>query len=106
MKPSDFRVLIRGAGELASGTAQHLYSQGFVNILMLERRYPKAVRRQVCFSEAILDGTKQIQGVVARFVANVEEVEAANRAGEIAVAALDLGAEKRDLDLHLAARRL
>ena len=46
MKPSDYRVLIRGAGELASGTAHHLYTQGFQNILMLERRYPKAVRRQ------------------------------------------------------------
>lgn len=90
MKNTDYRVLIRGAGELASATAHHLYSQGLHNILMLERRYPKAVRRQVCYSEAILDGTKQIQGVVARFVANVEEVEAANRAGEIAVAALDL----------------
>ena len=47
MKPSDYRVLIRGAGELASGTAHHLYTQGFHNILMLERRYPKAVRRLV-----------------------------------------------------------
>ncbi len=90
MKGTEFRVLIRGAGELASATAHHLYSQGLHNILMLERRYPKAVRRQVCYSEAILDGTKQIQGVVARFVTNVNEVEEANRAGEIAVAALDL----------------
>ena len=64
MKPSDYRVLIRGAGELASGTAHHLYTQGFQNILMLERRYPKAVRRQVCFSEAILDGTTKVQGVL------------------------------------------
>ena len=90
LKPIEYRVLIRGAGELASATAHHLFSQGFENILMLERRYPKAVRRHVCFSEAILDGTKVIQGVCARFVHNVEEVVAANSAGEIAVAALDL----------------
>ena len=90
MKPSEYRLLIRGAGELASATAQHLYVQGFQNILMLERRYPKAVRRQVCFSEAILDGTMTVQGVRGRYVRNVDEVEEANLAGEIAVAALDL----------------
>jgi xanthine dehydrogenase accessory factor len=90
MKPSDYRVLIRGAGELASGTAHHLYTQGFQNILMLERRYPKAVRRQVCFSEAILDGATKVQGVLGRYVRNVEEAEVANEAGAIAIAALDL----------------
>jgi len=90
MKPSDYRVLIRGAGELASGTAHHLYTQGFQNILMLERRYPKAVRRQVCFSEAILDGSTKVQGVLGRYVRNVDEAEMANEAGAIAIAALDL----------------
>jgi xanthine dehydrogenase accessory factor len=90
MKPSDYRVLIRGAGELASGTAHHLYTQGFQNILMLERRYPKAVRRQVCFSEAILDGSTKVQGVLGRYVRNVDEAEAANESGAIAIAALDL----------------
>jgi len=90
MKPSEYRVLIRGAGELASATAFHLYRQGFESILMLERRYPKAIRRYVCFSEAILDGTTKVQGVRGRFVRNVEEVEEANRSGDIAVAALAL----------------
>ena len=90
MKPSEYRVLIRGAGELASATAFHLYRQGFESILMLERRYPKAIRRYVCFSEAILDGTTKVQGVRGRFVRNVDEVEEANRSGDIAVAALAL----------------
>jgi xanthine dehydrogenase accessory factor len=90
MKASEYRVLIRGAGELASATAHHLYTQGFTNILMLERRYPKAVRRQVCFSEAILDGTQTVQGVRGRFVRNVSETVAANQLGDIAVAALAL----------------
>lgn len=90
MKPSEFRVLIRGAGELASATAHHLYTQGFTKVLMLERRYPKAIRRQVCFSEAILDGTQTIQGVCGRFVRNVSETVEASAAGEIAVAALAL----------------
>jgi xanthine dehydrogenase accessory factor len=90
MKTTDYRVLIRGAGELASATAHQLYTRGYRNILMLERRYPKAVRRQVCFSEAILDGTQTVQGVRGRYVRNVDETITANQEGDIAVAALAL----------------
>jgi xanthine dehydrogenase accessory factor len=78
-------VLIRGAGELASATAHHLFSQGFVRIFLLDRRFPKAVRRKVCFCEAVLDGTQNIQGVVARFTPDLAAVEAAHSEGEIAV---------------------
>jgi xanthine dehydrogenase accessory factor len=86
--PRDYRVLIRGAGELASATAHHLHTQRFSKILMLDRRYPKAVRRQVCFCEAILDGATQVQGVRARFAPDVEQVEFIHRRNEIAVAVL------------------
>jgi xanthine dehydrogenase accessory factor len=90
MELGDYRVLIRGAGELASGTAQHLHAQGFVRILMLERRYPKAIRRQVCFSEAILDGSQQIQGVNARFARNLDQVDEIHQSGDIAVSVMGL----------------
>jgi xanthine dehydrogenase accessory factor len=90
MKSGDYRLLIRGAGELASATAGHLYSQGFTRILMLERRYPKAIRRQVCFSEAILDGTQTIQGIRASFARNLDDVERIHAAGEIAVSVMAL----------------
>lgn len=86
MKPADLRILIRGAGELASATAHHLYSQGFKRIVLLDRRFPKAVRRRVCFCEAILDGSQTIQGVVARFAPNLEAVESIHGSREIAVA--------------------
>jgi len=89
MRPGDLRVLIRGAGELASATAHHLYSQGFVRILLLDRRFPKAVRRKVCYCEAILDGTQTIQGVGARFAPDVAAVEAIHEDGEIAVGIMD-----------------
>lgn len=89
MNPGDLRLLIRGAGELASATAHHLYSQGFVRIFLLDRRFPKAVRRQVCFCEAILDGSQTIQGVAARFAPDIETVEAIHDAGEIAVGVMD-----------------
>lgn len=89
MNSGDLRVLIRGAGELASATAHHLYSQGFTRILLLDRRFPKAVRRKVCFCEAVLDGTQTIQGVLGRFTPDIAAVEAAHGAGEIAVGTMD-----------------
>jgi len=89
MNPGDLRLLIRGAGELASATAHHLYSQGFERILLLDRRFPKAVRRRVCFCEAVLDGSQTIQGVVARFAPDLESVEAIHDAGEIAVGVMN-----------------
>ena len=108
MMGGDYRVLIRGAGELASATAQHLYSQGFPRILMLERRYPKAIRRQVCFSEAILDGIQTIQGIRARFARNLEDVERIHDAGDIAVSvmALDDTVEKWRPDIFTEAAML
>lgn len=90
MRPQDYRVLIRGGGELASATAHHLYTQGFERILILEKRFPKAVRRQVCFSEAIMEGRQTIQGVSSRSVGDIGLVDQVNTAGDIAVAVFAL----------------
>jgi xanthine dehydrogenase accessory factor len=108
MNAGDYRLLIRGAGELASATAQHLFSQGFTRILMLERRYPKAIRRQVCFSEAILDGSQTIQGIRARFARNIDDVERIHDAGEVAVSVmgLDETVEKWHPDIFIEAAML
>jgi len=90
MEAGELRVLIRGGGELGSGTAHHLYSHGFHRILILERKFPKAVRRQVCYSEAVHDGAQTVQGVTGRFAADVEQVEFIHRLGDIAVASMEL----------------
>ncbi len=86
----DCRILIRGAGELASATAHHLRSQGFWRVLMRERRHPKAVRRRVCFCEAVFEDTHEVEGVVARCAQSLDEVESIHGRGEIAVTTLDL----------------
>jgi xanthine dehydrogenase accessory factor len=85
MDPGDVRVLIRGAGELASAAAHLLYTQGFTRILLLDRRFPKAVRRRVCYCEAVLDGSQTIEAVAGRFAPDLTTVEAIHEAGEIAV---------------------
>ena len=86
----NLRILIRGAGELASATAHELHRAGFGRILMLERRYPKAVRRRVCFSEAVFDGVKHVEGVTARRAADIEQAEFIQRLGDIAIAVMPL----------------
>lgn len=91
MDPSQYRVLIRGGGELASATARHLHGAGFHRILVLERRFPKAVRRQVCFCEAVLDGHAQVEGLVARRATSLNEIDGIHQHGEIAVMVADLG---------------
>ncbi len=90
MDPSRYRILIRGGGELASATAHHLFRAGFIRILILERRFPKAVRRSVCFSEAILDGQATVDGVTVLHVRTLEAVDQAHRQGMIGIMAANL----------------
>lgn len=66
MKPLKERVIIvKGAGEMATGVACRLYRSGFRRILMLETPFPLAVRREVSFCEAIHDGRKLVEGIEA-----------------------------------------
>jgi xanthine dehydrogenase accessory factor len=61
------RVLIRGAGEMASGLAHRLFMCG-LRPLMLELNEPRMVRRTVCFAEAIYSGEYVVEGVKAKRV--------------------------------------
>ena len=51
MKKSDL-IIVRGAGDLATGTIHRLKKSGF-RLLVLETDYPAAIRRQVALSEAV-----------------------------------------------------
>ena len=79
-------VLIRGAGDLASGIALRLHHAGFP-IIMTDLPRPTAIRRTVCFSQAILFGTMQVEDVTARFAASPAEAREIIRRREIAVLA-------------------
>ena len=56
------KVLIKGAGDLASGVAYRLWQAGF-NIVMLELPNPRVVRRTVAFASAVFDGEVEVEGV-------------------------------------------
>ena len=79
------RVLVRGAGELGSAVAAHLAAQGLGRILMIERPFPKAVRRNVCFSEAVFDHAKTVDGATARFAMMLSEVDRIQELGDISI---------------------
>ena len=51
MKKSDL-IIVRGAGDLATGTIHRLKKSGF-RLLVLETDQPAAIRRQVALSEAV-----------------------------------------------------
>lgn len=66
-KFSEIQVLIRGAGEVASGVAYRLYQAG-CKVCLTEVDSPVAVCRGTAFSEAVFDGVKTIMGVTAELV--------------------------------------
>jgi xanthine dehydrogenase accessory factor len=59
------KVLIIGAGELASSTAHRLFRCGF-DVAMTEVKEPLAVRRTVSFCSVIWDGQITVEGVPGR----------------------------------------
>jgi xanthine dehydrogenase accessory factor len=73
-KLSEIVVLIRGAGEMASGVAHRLHQSHF-RLCMIEIRHPLAVRREVAFCEAIYEGEKRVEGVRAKLISKPEEIE-------------------------------
>ncbi|MBW2251448.1 MAG: molybdenum hydroxylase, partial [Deltaproteobacteria bacterium] len=56
---------IKGAGEMATGLAWRLFQSNIRKIFMMEIETPLAVRRGVCFCEAIYTQKKIVEGVEA-----------------------------------------
>lgn len=71
---AQLKIVIRGAGDLATGVALRLHRAGFNNLLLLEAEYPLAVRRMVAFSEAVYHGEITIEGVTAQRLESVREL--------------------------------
>ena len=77
------RVVIRGAGDLASGVALRLWRAG-MDVVLLDVEKPTAIRRTVAFSEAIVHGEQTVEDVTAR-LATAETAEETLAAGMIPV---------------------
>ncbi|WP_147820685.1 selenium-dependent molybdenum cofactor biosynthesis protein YqeB [Salidesulfovibrio onnuriiensis] len=77
-------IVVRSAGDLATGIVLRLYRSGFKRIVMLEVDRPLAVRRRVAFSEAVWLGENIVEGVTARMVP-AADIEACWAKGELPV---------------------
>ena len=77
-------IIVRGGGDLATGTIHKLWAAGFP-VLVLETEYPAAVRRQVAVCEAVYDGEAEIEGMKAVWIASAKEAEGVIRSGNVPV---------------------
>ncbi len=87
MKKSDDLIIVRGAGELASGAIRRLVLAGFP-VIALEIPKPLCVRRTVSYASAVFDGEVQIEGVTGSCFENSDDAFLAAREG-VAVIVID-----------------
>ncbi len=78
------KVLIRGAGDLASGIAVRLYRSGH-QVLMTEIEEPLTVRRTVAFSRAVYEKTAQVEEVEGTHVTKLSQAKECWSRGRIPV---------------------
>lgn len=80
----DYRpwVVVRGAGDLATGVILRLHNCGF-KVLATECKCPSAIRRKAAFCEAVWQGTATVEGVTCRCIGTTQEAAAVEAAGEI-----------------------
>lgn len=77
-------VLIKGAGDLATGIAYRLKKSGF-DVVMTEIHKPTTVRRTVAFSQAVFDNEIAIEGIKGIKVNNINEIYEEIREGNIPI---------------------
>lgn len=77
-------VIVRGGGDLATGTIWKLYRCGF-SVLVLETETPSAIRRNVAFSEAVYQGSQTVEGVTCRLADSVQQAKEFLREGKLAM---------------------
>ena len=77
-------ILIKGAGDLATGVAWELFRVGH-RIIMTEIAVPLTVRRQVAYSRAVYEGRAEVEGVTGVLAGSAEKAIALSEQGVISV---------------------
>lgn len=78
------RILIKGAGDLATGIASRLYRCGH-QIIMTEIAVPLTVRRKAALSPAVYEGESRVEDLRGVLVQNYEEAERVWKTGDIPI---------------------
>ena len=83
-KLNDLVILIKGAGEMATGVAHRLASCN-LRVCLTETSTPQAVRREVAYSEAIFDSEKEVEGITAKRIELPDGISEVWREGKIPI---------------------
>ena len=83
-KRTEKLVIVRGGGDLATGVIYAFRKAGF-RVLSLEVPAPSAIRRAAAFSEAVYDGSMQVEDLCCRLCGNYAEACAVMDRGEAAM---------------------
>ena len=67
-------VIVRGGGDIASGTIMKLYKCGY-SVLVLETPTPSSIRRNVSFSEAVYENTQTVEDVTCYLAKDINEAK-------------------------------
>ena len=109
-------IIVRGGGDLATGTIYKLYQCGFP-VLILEAQQPSAIRRNVAFSEAVYQGTQTVEDITCYYAESLAQAESFLQEGKLVVlvdpkgnsisklkplAVVDAILAKRNLGTHMA----
>ena len=77
-------IVVKGAGDLATGIACRLFRSGF-SVVMTETARPTTVRCTVAFSQAVYRAAAEVEGISAALVRTPEEALACTQTGRVAV---------------------
>ena len=78
------RILIRGAGDIATGTIQKFVRAGY-QVLATEAKHPSAIRRHVSLCEAVYEGSWTVEDITAIHAASVSEALEIMNHGKVAI---------------------
>ena len=77
-------VMIRGAGDIATGIALRLHRSGY-RLILTDLPQPTSIRRPVCFSEAVWRGRCTVEDTEAVLAHTPQEALALTEQGWVAV---------------------
>lgn len=78
------KILIKGAGDLATGIGWRLFRAGY-RVWMTDLAVPTAVRRSVSFSRAVYEGKAEVEGIRARLADSLNDGQKISSEGCIPV---------------------
>ena len=77
-------IIVRGGGDLATGTIYKLKKSGFP-VLILEVENPSAIRRNVAFSEAIYQGQQTVEDMTCFLADSLQQAEDFLQEGKLTI---------------------